>query len=238
LLLPKSNEWAGEGDMKAMDVMVRDVITVRPDDEVAVAIKLLAEHDVSALPVVDDGGKVVGVISEADLMRREEIGTERHRSWWLEAVTPGATLAGEFAKAHGRKVREIMSDTVVSATEGTPLGEIAGLLEKHRIKRVPILRDGKLAGIVSRSNLIQALATSDVAAGSDGPSDRSIRGELLDRLGGQTWTDFGSRNVIVLDGVVHLWGLVGSPQEHKALLALAEQVAGVKSVSDETFPAY
>jgi len=188
--------------------------------------------------VVDDGGKVIGVISEADLMRREEIGTERHRSWWLEAMTPGATLAGEFAKAHGRKVREIMSDTVVSATEETPLGEIAGLLEKHRIKRVPILRDGKLAGIVSRSNLIQALATSDVAAGSDGPSDRSIRGELLDRLDEQAWTDFGSRNVIVRDGVVHLWGLVGSPQEHKALLALAEQVAGVKSVSDETFPAY
>jgi CBS domain-containing protein len=238
LLLPKSDEWASEGDMKAKDVMVRDVITVRPDDEVAAAIKLVAEHDVSALPVVDDGGKVVGVISEADLMRREEIGTERHRSWWLEAMTPDATLAGEFAKAHGRKVREIMSDTVVSATEETPLGEIAGLLEKHRIKRVPILRDGKLAGIVSRSNLIQALATSDVAAGSDGPSDRSIRGELLDRLDEQAWTDFGSRNVIVRDGVVHLWGLVGSPQEHKALLALAEQVAGVKSVSDETFPAY
>jgi CBS-domain-containing membrane protein len=153
-------------------------------------------------------------------------------------MTPGATLAGEFAKTHGRKVREVMSDTVVSATEETPLAEIAGLLERHRIKRVPILRDGRLTGIVSRSNLIQALATSHVAAGSDGPSDRSIRGELLDRLSEQTWTDFGSRNVIVRDGVVHLWGLVGSPQEHKALLALAEQVAGVRSVSDETFPAY
>jgi CBS domain-containing protein len=238
LLLSKPDEWAGEGDMKAIDVMVREVITVKPDDEVAAAIELLAEHDVSALPVVDDSGRVVGVLSEADLMRREEIGTERHRSWWLEAMTPGTVLAGEFAKAHGRKVREIMSNTVVSATEETPLGEIAGLLEKHRIKRVPILRDGKLVGIVSRSNLIQALAASHVSAGGDGPSDRSIRGELLDRLGGQAWTDFGSRNVIVRDGVVHLWGLVGSPQEHKALLALAEQVAGVKSVSDETFPAY
>jgi CBS domain-containing protein len=222
--------------MKAIDVMVRDVITVKPDDEVAAAIELLAEHDVSALPVIS--GRVVGVLSEADLMRREEIGTERHRSWWLEAMTPGTVLAGEFAKAHGRKVREIMSDTVVSAAEETPLAEIAGLLEKHRIKRVPILRDGKLVGIVSRSNLIQALAASHVAAGGDAPSDRSIRGELLDRLGEQTWTDFGSRNVIVRDGVVHLWGLVGSPQEHKALLALAEQVAGVKGVSDETFPAY
>jgi CBS domain-containing protein len=238
LLLSKPDEWAGEGDMKAMDVMVREVITVKPDDEVAAAIELLAEHDVSALPVVDDSGRVVGVLSEADLMRREEIGTERHRSWWLEAMTPGTVLAGEFAKAHGRKVREIMSDTVVSAAEETPLAEIAGLLEKHRIKRVPILRDGKLVGIVSRSNLIQALAASHVAAGGDLPTDRSIRGELLDRLDGQAWTDFGSRDVMVRDGVVHLWGLVGSPQEHKALLALVEQVAGVRSVSDETFPAY
>ena len=224
--------------MKAMDVMVRHVITVKPDDDVAEAIDLMARNDISALPVVEDGGKVVGVISEADLIRREEIGTERHRSWWLEAVTPSAILAAEFTKAHGRKVRELMSETVVSAAEETPLAEIAGLLEKHRIKRVPILRDGKLIGIVSRSNLIQALATSHVPAGSDGPSDRSIRGELLDRLGEQAWTDFGSRNVTVRDGIVHLWGLVGSPQEHKALLALAEQVAGVKSVSDETFPAY
>jgi CBS domain-containing protein len=224
--------------MKAMDVMSRDVVTCRPDDEVAKVVKLLAERDVSALPVVDDSGMVVGVISEADLMRREEIDTEKHRPWWLEAVTPGITLAKEFAKEHGRKVDEIMSDTVVSASEDTSLGEIATLLEKHRIKRVPILRDGKLVGIVSRSNLIQALASAHVPAGSDAPGDRGIRLELLDRLDGQTWTDFGSRNVIVRDGVVHLWGLVGSEEEHKALVALTEQVPGVKGLSDETFPAY
>lgn len=224
--------------MRAMDVMVRDVVTVKPGDDVAEAIRLLAEHDVSALPVVDDAGTVVGVISEADLMRREEIGTEKHRSWWLEAMTPGVTLASEFAKEHGRKVDEIMSNTVISASEETPLGEIATLLEKHRIKRVPVLRDGKLVGIVSRSNLIQALAASHLQASSDMPADRSIRLELLDRLGRQTWTDFGSRNVIVRDGVIHLWGLVGSEEEHKALVALAEQVPGVKRVSDETFPGY
>jgi CBS domain-containing protein len=224
--------------MKAMDVMVHDVFTVKPDDDVAEAIKLLAEHDVSALPVVDETGTVVGLISEADLMRREEIHTEKHRSWWLEAVMPGVSLAKEFAKEHGRKVREIMSDSVVSVSEETPLGEIATLLEKHRIKRVPVLRDGKLVGIVSRSNLIQALAASHVAASSDTRGDRGIRLDLLERLDGQAWTGFGSRNVIVRDGVVHLWGLVGSEDEHKALLALAEQVPGVKSVSDETFPAY
>jgi CBS domain-containing protein len=224
--------------MKAMDVMVHDVVTVKPDDDVAHAIKLLAEHDVSALPVVDDDGTVVGILSEADLVHRSEIGTEKHHPRWVEALTPASTLAEEFAKSHGRRVSEIMSTSVVSAAEETPLGEIATLLEKHRIKRVPILRDGKLVGIVSRSNLIQALAASQPQAGEGSPSDRAIRLELLDRLGGQAWTDFGSRNVIVAGGVIHLWGLVGSQEEHKALLAMAEGVPGVVRVSDEMIPAY
>jgi CBS-domain-containing membrane protein len=226
--------------MKAMDVMVRDVVTVQPDDDVAEAVRLLAEHDVSALPVVDNDENVIGVVSEADLLHRQEIGTEKQRSWWLEAVTPASTLAGEFAKSHGRRVEEVMSSNVVSASENTPLGEIATLLERHRIKRLPILRAGKLVGIVSRSNLIQALASSQVqtSAGSDTASDRKIRLELLDRLDDQSWTDFGERNVIVSDGIVHLWGLVGSADEHKALLALAEGVPGVISVSDEMIPGY
>ena len=224
--------------MNAIDVMVRDVLTVKPDDDVAKAIKLLAEHDISALPVVDDDGKVIGIISEADLVHREEIGTEKHRPWWLEAVTPASTLAEEFAKSHGRRVGEIMSTDVVSASEHTPLGEIANLLEKYRIKRVPILRDGKPVGIVSRSNLIQAMASSHVRAEGGIESDRKIRLDLLDRLGHQNWTDFGARNVIVSDGVVHIWGLVGSEEERKALLALAEDVPGVVRVSDETIPAY
>jgi len=226
--------------MKAMDVMVRDVVTVKPDDDVALAVRLLAEHDVSALPVVDDDDNVIGVISEADLLHREEIGTEKQRPWWLEAVTPASTLAGEFAKSHGRRVEEIMSSNIVSASEDTPLGEIATLLERHRIKRLPILRAGKLVGIVSRSNLIQALASSQVqtGAGSGTSSDRKIRLELLDRLDHQSWTDFGERNIIVSGGIVHLWGLVGSADEHKALLALAEGVPGVVGVSDEMIPGY
>jgi len=226
--------------MKAMDVMVRDVVTVKPDDDVALAVRLLAEHDVSALPVVDDDDNVIGVISEADLLHREEIGTEKQRPWWLEAVTPASTLAGEFAKSHGRRVEEIMSSNIVSASEDTPLGEIATLLERHRIKRLPILRAGKLVGIVSRSNLIQALASSQVqtGAGSGTSSDRKLRLELLDRLDHQSWTDFGERNIIVSGGIVHLWGLVGSADEHKALLALAEGVSGVVGVSDEMIPGY
>lgn len=224
--------------MKAMDVMVRDVVTVKADDEIVRAARLLAEHDVSALPVIDETGAVVGVLSEADLMRREEIGTGKQRPWWLEAVMPGSALAHDFAREHGRKVGEVMTADVISAGEETPVGEIANLLEKHRIKRVPILRDGKLVGIVSRSNLIQALATAPVGESADQRSDRSIRLELLGRLGEQRWTDFGSRNVTVRDGVVHLWGLVGSPDEQKALIALAEQVPGVRCVADEMIPAY
>jgi CBS domain-containing protein len=225
--------------MKALDVMVRDVVTVKPDEAVAEAVRLLAEHDVSALPVVDDKENVVGIISEADLVHREEIGTEKQRPWWLEAVTPASTLAEEFAKSHGRRVEEVMSTDVVSASEDTTLGEIATLLERHRIKRVPILRSGKLVGIVSRSNLIQALASAKAStSGAGGDADRKIRLTLLDRLGDQDWTDFGERNVIVDSGIVHLWRLVGSEDEHKALVALAEGVPGVVSVSDEMIPGY
>jgi CBS-domain-containing membrane protein len=222
--------------MKAVDVMVREVVTVTPDTEVAEAIRLLALHDLSALPVVGDGGAVVGVISEADLIRREEIGTEKHRRWWLEAITPASTLAVEFAKSHGRRVSEIMSTNVIAASEDTPLEEIATLLERHRIKRLPILKDGRLVGVVSRSNLIQALASGYI--GAAGESDRAIRSELLSRLAEQPWTEFGSRNIIVTDGTVHLWGLVGSEDERKALTALAEDVPGVVRVSDEMIAAY
>lgn len=224
--------------MNAIDVMVRDVVTVRPETDVAEAIKLLIEHDVSALPVVDEEGELVGVLSEADLVHRVEIGTEKHRPWWLEAVAGASTLAQEFAKSHGRKVGEVMTTNVVSASPETPLTEIATLLERHRIKRVPIAEDGKLVGVVSRANLIQALASAiGQGAETQGP-DREIRRELLARLARQSWTDFGSRNVIVSGGTVHLWGLVSSAAERTALVALAEGVPGVVGVSDEMFSTY
>jgi len=224
--------------MKAVDIMVRDVVTAHREDEVGSVVKMLFEKDISAVPVVDSERHVIGIVSEADLMRREELGTARHRAWWLEALTPGATLAGEFAKSHGRLVSEVMTTEVVAATEDTPLDEIAGLFERHRIKRVPILRNGRLVGIVSRSNLIQALASVKMAAGEALDADRQIRTVLLEKLGQQSWTDFGSRNVTVSDGVVHMWGLVGSPEERKALVALAENVSGVQRVADEMIPAY
>ena len=224
--------------MKAQDVMVRDVLTVGPDTSVAEAVALLIKHDISALPVVNSVGNLIGILSEADLLEREEVGAEHHHPWWIESLMPASKLAEQFAKAHGKMVSEVMSTDLITAREDTPVSEIAGLLERHRIKRVPIVSDNKVVGIVSRSNLMQALASSKPAEPKS-QTDRSIRLELLDRLAQQQrWTDFGSRNIIVQDGVVHLWGLISSEAERKALTALAEDVPGVVSVSDEMIPAY
>jgi CBS domain-containing protein len=224
--------------MRAIDVMVRDVVTVRPDTEIAEAIRLLAEQDVSALPVIGDDGKLVGMISEADLLHRVEIGTETRRPWWQESLTGASTLAAEFAKSHGKKVGEVMTEGVIAVDVDTSLAEIAALLERKRIKRVPVVRDGMLVGIVSRSNLIQALASAIGQTEEHGHTDRQIRQELLARLAEQEWTEFGDRNIIVDGGVVHLWGLVGSVPERRALLALAESVPGVSRVADEMIAAY
>lgn len=227
--------------MNASDVMVHNVVTIGPDDDIATAVRLLVDHDISALPVVDAAGRVVGVLSEGDLLHREEDGTATRKSWWVEALTPANALALSYAKSYGRRVAEVMSDRVISATEDTPLSQVANILEKNRIKRVPILKDGKLVGIVSRSNLIQALASAEAAGAppaKDLTADRMIRDAILCKLAEQPWTDFGERNIVVADGIVHVWGLVGSPEEHKALLALAEGVPGVRKISDEMIASY
>lgn len=224
--------------MNASDVMIRKVVTAGVDTPVAEVAKLMMLNDVSALPVVNADGHLVGMISESDLLHREEIGTEQHRSWWLEAVTPAATLAAEFAKSHGKRADDLMSKRLITATEETPLGEIATLLERNRIKRIPIVRGSQLVGIVSQANLIQALASSNLTAHSGLNESRIIKQEILARLNEQSWTDFGNRNIIVTDGKVHLWGLVGSQEERKALTALVEGVPGVTRVIDEMIPAF
>lgn len=223
--------------MQARDVMTRNVITVTPQTSIDEAVRLLSANDLSALPVVE-GGRLVGVISEADLLHRPELGTERKYASWIEAVLPAALLARNFTEAHAANVGEIMKPDVVSASEDTPLGEIASLLERHRIKRIPIVDNGVLVGIVSRSNLIQALASHPAALNPQADADRAIRLELLSRLATQPWTDFGSRNVTVENGTVRLWGLCGSEAEHKALIVLAETTPGVTRVSDEMIAAW
>src|SRR6516164_9799709 len=143
--------------MKARDVMVSPVITVKPSSGVKEVAKIFLERRISAVPVVDDQGKLVGIVSEGDLLHRAETGTERRRSWWLRALTADAALATEYVKAHSRKITDVMTRDVITALPDVPLYEIATLLEKHSIKRVPIVKDGQLLGVVSRANLIQGL---------------------------------------------------------------------------------
>ncbi len=217
--------------MQASDVMVSKVITVAPDANVIEVAKILLAHCISAVPVIASDGKLVGIVSEGDLIRRSESETERQRSWWLELFTSSQTLASEFVKANARKVADIMTRPVIAAAPDTPLREIANLLEKHRIKRVPIVQNGKLVGIVSRANLLQALASarSDAGASAD---DATLRRRIVDRLYGQSWPKPTQINVIVQAGTVDLWGFVENDLEKKAVRVMAEGTPGVRAVND------
>jgi len=218
--------------MKAADVMVQNVITIGPNATVGEVADLLVTHRISALPVVDAGGKVVGIISEGDLVRRAEAGTERRRSHWLEWMMPGQTLAAEFVKSHARKVSDVMTRRVISVTSDVPLSEVATTLEKNGIKRVPVVDNGKLVGIVSRANLVQALACLYKRAAPTTVDDVQLRANVVAQLEQQSWTHPSLLNVLVHDGTVELWGIVDSATEKKAVRVAAEVTPGVKSVTD------
>jgi len=217
--------------MKARDVMVSPVISVKPSCTVKEVAKTLLERRISAVPVVDDSGKLAGIVSEGDLMHRAEIGTQRRHSWWLRVLTGDDALAAEYTKAHARTVADVMTRDVITASPDTPLHEIAALLERHSIKRVPIVKDSELVGIVSRANLLQALASShkdlDIQL-----SDTTIRDRILAHLNNQPWAHTLLLNVTVNGGVVDLWGITGSDAERKAIRVAAESAPGVTAVND------
>jgi len=217
--------------MKAADVMVTNVIAVGADATVQQVAEILLANRISAVPVVGNDGELVGIISEGDLLRRSEIDTERRRSGWLALFLGNSGMAADFVKMHGRKVADLMTHEVVTACPDTPLRDVATLLEKNRIKRVPIVEAGKLVGIVSRANLVQALATArkPVKAGT-ATSDLLIREDIIARLSAESWTKAGRTNVIVHDGAVELWGTVRSEAEKQAVRAAVELTPGVRVV--------
>lgn len=221
--------------MRAQDVMTTHVITVTPDTTVPDAAKLFVENRISGAPVVDADGHVVGVISEGDLLRRVEIGTDgARRTSWLDFFTDSNALA--YVKSHALRVDDVMTRDVISVDADTPLQEIAALLESHGIKRVPVLRERKLEGIVSRANLLQAIASSSAAATQNlSATDREIREQLMKELEGRPWA-FAGRNVVVSDGVVHLWGVFRSMEAVQAVRVAAERIPGVREVQDHTEP--
>lgn len=219
--------------MQAVDVMTPNVITVGPQADVKEIARLLLDNHISALPVVDDNGKVLGIVSEGDLMRRVENGTGRRKSWWLKSIFVGAGDAGDYVKSHGRLAREIMTPDPITVTEDEPLNRIARLLEKHHIKRVPVVRDGRLVGIVSRANLLRGFsATAPDTETAVTADDREIRDAILKEVDDNTGVWVDRINVIVTDGVVQLWGLVESQEEKMAVQVAAENTPGVKKIEN------
>jgi len=220
--------------MKAADVMATNVITVRPDTSVAKIAEVLLANRISAVPVVNDKDALVGIVSEGDLIHRVEAGTERHRSWWLELLTGKEILAHEFVKSHARKAADVMTYPVVSVTPDTPLADIASLLEKHRIKRVPVVVNGKIAGIVSRANLVQALVSLDQAKTSGASvDDQTLHSNILERLRSKPWVDPSTISVVVNNGTVELWGIVDSETEKNAIRVAVEVTPGVRQVANK-----
>jgi len=219
--------------MLARDVMTTEVATVATYTPVEEVARFLVERHVSAAPVVDDDGRLVGIVSEGDLIRRPETGTEPRHSWWLSLLTTPEESLGEYLKTHGRRASDVMTRTVVTTQEDTPLGEVASLLEKHRIKRVPVVRDGKLVGIVSRADILRALAASKTQApAAASADDRTIREQFLAHLKEHGLAAGGYVNVVVSEGVVHLWGLAESEAEKQALDVAARQIPGVRGVEN------
>lgn len=216
--------------MHARDVMTTDVLTVTPDTNVRTIAQSLLDRGISAVPVVDQHGHVMGIVSEGDLMRRAEAGTERHRSWWLDLLASPDDKARDFAKSHGLTAKDVMTRPVVTVTEDAPLAEIATLLERHRIKRVPVVHDGAIVGIVSRANLLHGLVAKEAAPATT-PDDATIRQHVIDRVK-EAGIDEGYINVIVAGGVVHLWGLLDSQVEKEAVRIAAQTAPGVRAVEN------
>ncbi len=219
--------------MLASDIMTGHVITIAPDADIADAVSLMITHGISALPVVR-GDAVIGMLSEGDLLRRAETGTETKMSRWLEFVSSPERVAQNYVRGHARKVEHVMSHPVITVDAETPIAEVAALLESKGIKRVPVTFNGRLVGIVSRANLLRALASRlQPAQEPDRSDDRSIRAALEAELRGKPWAPaLGQFNLVVEDGIVHLWGWIPPGPERQALIVAAENTRGVKGVVD------
>ena len=218
--------------MQARDVMVSPVVTVGPTATVRQVAQILLDRRISAVPVVDAENKVLGIVSEGDLLHRAESATERSPSWWLRLLTGDAQLATDYVKSHAIKVQDIMTRDVATAAPETPLHEIAMVLEERQIKRIPILnKEGQLVGIVSRANLLQAIASAGPKLEISLP-DSTIRKRFFEELRKQPWANTFNVSATVQNGVVDIWGFAPSFAERTAIRVTAEAIPGVVTVND------
>lgn len=218
--------------MRAKDVMSPNVMTIERDASVLQAVRLMLQRRISGLPVVDRAGELVGIVTEGDFLRRAELGTERRRSRWIELLLGPGMLADDYVHASGRKVHEVMTSEVHGVTEEAPLRQVVDLMERNHVKRVPVLRGRKPVGMITRANLLRALAGISREP-TPALSDSAIREMLLDQLKSQPWAPATGIGIAVSDGVVKLTGTILDDRQRDALRVVAENIPGVKSVEDE-----
>jgi CBS domain-containing protein len=212
--------------------MTSKVISVDPNATVLEAARLMLQHRISGLPVVDAAGQLVGILSEGDFLRRRETQTLRRRSRWLEFLLGPGRMAAEYSHSHGKKVSEVMTPEVATVDENAALEDIVTLMERRHIKRVPIMRDGKLAGIITRANLLHAMVGLARTTPPMAKGDAAIRDRLLAEMQNETWAPVAMVDVQVKDGVVELWGSILDERQRDALKVAAENIPGVKAVKD------
>ncbi len=218
--------------MHAHEIMSRHVITINADALVTTAIRLMMSHRIGGLPVIDAEGKLIGILSESDFLRRVEIGTEKRRGRWLALLAGADQVALDFARQHGRKVGEIMSPNPITIGEDTPLEQIVRLMESHNVRRFPVIRREEVVGMVTRADFLAAIANRSLEPGSYSDDDNAVRGAVLAALSQASWRPC-ALNVSVHEGVVVLRGTVKSDDDQKAVVVAAENVPGVKRVEDQ-----
>ncbi len=218
--------------MIVADVMTRNVISIAPDATVEEAAKTMLDRGISGLFVVDAKGELAGIVTEGDLLRRDELGTQRHRPWWLRILVSPGRQATDFTHTYGRHVSDVMTQDVIAVPSSAPLEEVVVTMEAHRIKRLPVVANNRVIGVVSRSDLLRYLighARRKPAAATD---DSTIRNTILDTLEKQAWAPVTSLNVTVADGVVDVWGTITDDAERRAICIVVENTPGVKQVHD------
>jgi CBS domain-containing protein len=222
--------------MLAKDIMTTNVATVAPDSTVEAISRLMLTRNISGVPVVDEKGAILGIVTEGDLILRPQSDARGAggTSWWLCLFSDSRTNAADYIKTHGTRADEVMTRDVITVREDAPVGDIARILAEKRIKRVPVVHDGVLVGIVSRTNLLRGMASRDEKKALT-QDDRAIRQAILREVEAQDWITHGTLNVIVAGGIVELWGWIETEEERHALLLLARGVDGVQSVVDHLF---
>jgi CBS domain-containing protein len=218
--------------MKAKDVMTHTIISVDPNATVLQAARLMLQRHISGLPVINEAGQLVGILSEGDFLRRRETHTERQRPRWLEFLMGPGRIAEEYTHSHATKVSEVMTVEVQTVGEDASLEDVVQLMERHRIKRVPVVRGHQVVGIISRANIMHGMVSLARGAPHANLDDAKIRERLVAEMKRELWAPVATANVVVRDGVVDLWGVIVDERQREALKVAAENTPGVKAVKD------